>query len=91
MKKKTDVKKKRCRNLEWATAHSGVESRYNALYRDWQGQETSLGAAWGPRHGQAGAQQGLQYGHSSGHDTAERGHDTADSDTKHCIVIGARV
>ena len=38
---------------------SSFGSRYNGLYRDRQGWEAGLGAAWGPRHGWAGAQQGL--------------------------------
>ena len=33
-------------NLEWATAHSGVESRYNALYRERQGKEARSRLAW---------------------------------------------
>ena len=33
-------------NLEWATAHSGVESRYNALYRDRQGWEARNRRTW---------------------------------------------
>ena len=45
MKKKIVSEKKKCRNLEWATAYYGVESRYNAFYRDRQGREAGLGTA----------------------------------------------
>ena len=33
-------------NLIWATAHSDVESRYNALYLDTQGKEAHSRRAW---------------------------------------------
>ena len=49
--------------LEWATAHFGVGSRYNVLYRDKQGMGGSTGArnrrvrarSGTPRHDIAGA------------------------------------
>ena len=56
--KKKRVKKKMQENLEWATAHSGVESRYKKLYRDRQG--------WEAAQGRTGARWEVQWG---GHDT----------------------
>ena len=32
--------------MEWATAHSGVESQYNTLYRDRQGWEAHNRCVW---------------------------------------------
>ena len=64
MKKK---KKKVQWNLKWTTAHSGVESRCNALYRDRQGWEERMARQVRPRYGQ-----------KRGHDTAQLGCNTAE-------------
>ena len=55
MRKKM-VKKKKTNVAGWATTHSDVESRYNALYRDRHGWEATHRGA--PQHG------------STSHDTA---------------------
>ena len=52
------MKKKMQWNLEWATTHYGVESRYNALYRDRQGWKARNRRAWPGRLGHDMARKG---------------------------------